>query len=243
MVPLQLPLAPMRFFSTGDEHALDIASERSHDADRRQHRVATSAAQHQCLDRHLPFRKVGFLLRQFGDEFCRVLQREQLPASAPRSTISRSSASPSTATEPTRPTRPAAVRYSMHQRHACRVADTRTINGRADGLYLGGFSNGGDQGRSSFVFVENHESNGNYRNGISVVGLDRSSIIGGFSITTPTTMARSAGSISSLTPADFRITAISPCPAASPRKATAVRFRPRAVAASASSARSPTPRA
>lgn len=61
------------------------------------------------------------------------------------------------------------------------LRDTRAINGRADGLYVGGFTNGGGQGRSSFVTVENHESNGNYRNGVSVVGLDRGNIIGGFS--------------------------------------------------------------
>jgi hypothetical protein len=64
----------------GIEHPLDMTVQRSHDANPRHHRVAAAPAQHQRLDRGLPFRQVGFFLRQLRDVVCRVLQREQLPA-------------------------------------------------------------------------------------------------------------------------------------------------------------------
>src|ERR1044071_8138675 len=41
---------------------------------------AAATAQHQRLDRRLPFRQCGFVLRQLRDVVSRVLQREQLPA-------------------------------------------------------------------------------------------------------------------------------------------------------------------
>lgn len=61
-----------------------------------------------------------------------------------------------------------------------RIRDIKAINGRADGVYVGGTTAGGGQGRSAIVFIENIECTGNYRNGMSVVGLDRGVIIGGY---------------------------------------------------------------
>ena len=54
--------------------------ERLHDPDAGKHGVAAATAQHQRFDRRLPFRQVGFLLRQLRDVVSRVLQRVQLPA-------------------------------------------------------------------------------------------------------------------------------------------------------------------
>ncbi|MDA9508095.1 hypothetical protein XI09_26350 [Bradyrhizobium sp. CCBAU 11386] len=60
------------------------------------------------------------------------------------------------------------------------VRDTKSINWRVDGFYFGGTTAGGGQGKSAFVFLENLEASGNYRTGMSVVGVDRMVIIGGF---------------------------------------------------------------
>jgi hypothetical protein len=49
----------MMIFALGIQHPLDMAVERFHDGDARQHRVAAAAAQHQDLDRRLPFGKSG----------------------------------------------------------------------------------------------------------------------------------------------------------------------------------------
>ena len=54
--------------------------QRLHNPDPPHHRWPAAAAQHQHLDRGLPFRQVGFLLRQLHDVVGRVLQGEQLPA-------------------------------------------------------------------------------------------------------------------------------------------------------------------
>jgi len=61
-----------------------------------------------------------------------------------------------------------------------RLRDIRAINGRGDGIYVGGTTAGGGQGRSALVFMDNVEVTGNYRNGMSVVGLDRGMIVGGY---------------------------------------------------------------
>ncbi|MDF0581265.1 hypothetical protein [Bradyrhizobium yuanmingense] len=57
------------------------------------------------------------------------------------------------------------------------LRDTKTVNSRSDGLYIGG--NIATGGRSTFVSVINHEAGGNYRNGMSIVGLDRGHFVGG----------------------------------------------------------------
>jgi hypothetical protein len=46
--------------------------QRLHDPDPRQHGITSAAAQHQHLDRRLPFRQVGFLFRQLRDVVGRV---------------------------------------------------------------------------------------------------------------------------------------------------------------------------
>lgn len=61
-----------------------------------------------------------------------------------------------------------------------RARDLKSINWRSDGLYFGGTTTGGGQGKSSFVFLENVEASGNYRNSMSVVGIDRMTIVGGY---------------------------------------------------------------
>jgi hypothetical protein len=70
----------MRLLAIGIEHPLDVTVQRPHDSNPRHHRVAAAATQHQRFNCRLPFRQVGFLLRQLGDVVCRVVQREQLPA-------------------------------------------------------------------------------------------------------------------------------------------------------------------
>ena len=57
-----------------------MAVQRLHDTDAGKHGVAAATAQHQHLDRRLPFRQCGLVLRQLRDVVSRVLQREQLPA-------------------------------------------------------------------------------------------------------------------------------------------------------------------
>jgi hypothetical protein len=56
----------MRLFAIGIEHALDMTIERLHDPDPRHHRMSAAATEHQHFDRRLPFRQVGFLLRQLS---------------------------------------------------------------------------------------------------------------------------------------------------------------------------------
>jgi hypothetical protein len=58
---------------------LDMTVRRLHDSYPRHHRVSAAAAQHQHFDRRLPFRQVGFLLRQLRNLVGRVLQRQELP--------------------------------------------------------------------------------------------------------------------------------------------------------------------
>ena len=60
-----------------------------------------------------------------------------------------------------------------------RFRDIRAINGRGDGIYVGGTTTGGGQGRSTWVYLDNVEASTNYRNGMSVVGVDRGVITGG----------------------------------------------------------------
>jgi hypothetical protein len=57
----------MGIFAIGIEHPFDVTIQRPHDADPRHHRRTAAAAQHQRLDRGLPFRQVGFFFRQAGD--------------------------------------------------------------------------------------------------------------------------------------------------------------------------------
>jgi hypothetical protein len=74
----------MRVFALGIEHPLDATVQRLHDPDPRQHRITAAAAQHQDLDRCLPFRQVGFVLRQLRDAVGIVLQRHELSAARQR---------------------------------------------------------------------------------------------------------------------------------------------------------------
>jgi hypothetical protein len=70
----------MVLLGVGIESKHDVTIKRLHKRDPRQHGVAPAAAQHQRLDRDLPLRQIGFLLRQLRDAVGLVLQREQLPA-------------------------------------------------------------------------------------------------------------------------------------------------------------------
>jgi hypothetical protein len=76
----RLAFAPMCVFAIGIEYPLDMTVQRVHYPDTGKHRVAAAAAQHQRFDRGLPFRQIGFPLRQLRDVFRCVLQREELPA-------------------------------------------------------------------------------------------------------------------------------------------------------------------
>ena len=87
LVPLEFPLPPMCLFAIGIEHPLDVTVQRPHDADPRQHRIATTATQHQDLDRRLPFRQVEFLLRQLGDVVGCVFKGDEHPAARQRDRI------------------------------------------------------------------------------------------------------------------------------------------------------------
>ena len=49
--------------------------------------VAAAAAEHQDLDRRLPFRQVGTLFRQLGDVIGRVFKGDELPAAGQRDRI------------------------------------------------------------------------------------------------------------------------------------------------------------
>ena len=64
----------------GIKDPLDVTVQRLHDSDPRHHRRTATRHQQQHLNGGLPFRQVGFLLRQFRNVVGRVLQREQLPA-------------------------------------------------------------------------------------------------------------------------------------------------------------------
>jgi hypothetical protein len=70
----------MLLLGVGVERYHDVAIERLHERDARQHRMTATAAQHQRLDCDLPVSQAGFLLRQLRNIVGRVLQREQLPA-------------------------------------------------------------------------------------------------------------------------------------------------------------------
>lgn len=69
----------MMFLGVGTERKRNVPIERFHKCDPRKHHVTAAAAQHQRLDRCVPFRQIRFLLRQLGDVVGRVLQRQQLP--------------------------------------------------------------------------------------------------------------------------------------------------------------------
>lgn len=58
------------------------------------------------------------------------------------------------------------------------LRDNRAINGRADGFYFGGDSVAATN--TTFVHAENLFTNNVYRNGMSVVGVDRMTLIGGY---------------------------------------------------------------
>jgi hypothetical protein len=66
------------FFAIGIEDPLDVAVQRIHDSDARQHRVTASRHEQQNLDRGLPFRQPEFLLRQLRDVVGCVLERDEL---------------------------------------------------------------------------------------------------------------------------------------------------------------------
>jgi hypothetical protein len=57
----------MSIFAIAIEHPLDMTVQCLHDPDAGKHGVTTAAARHQRFDRRLPFRKVGFVLRQLRD--------------------------------------------------------------------------------------------------------------------------------------------------------------------------------
>lgn len=57
--------------------------------------------------------------------------------------------------------------------------DVQANNGRADGFYLGGSTAGGFGGRSAIVTMRNVRATGNYRNNITIAGVDRLDIFGG----------------------------------------------------------------
>ena len=67
-------------FAFGIKDPFDMTVQRLHNPDPRHHRWPAAAAKQQDLDCRLPFRQVGFLLRQLRNVVGRVLQREQLPA-------------------------------------------------------------------------------------------------------------------------------------------------------------------
>jgi hypothetical protein len=62
----------MVFLSVRIEFPNDMTVQCPHDAYPRHHRRTASRYQHQNLDRSLPFRQVGFLLRQAGDVVCGI---------------------------------------------------------------------------------------------------------------------------------------------------------------------------
>jgi hypothetical protein len=78
-IALQLPLSPMRVFAIGIEHALDVAVQRSHDADARQHRrPPVRRDRDQGFHCRLPFRRRGLGLRKLRDVFAGVRERDEL---------------------------------------------------------------------------------------------------------------------------------------------------------------------
>ena len=77
----------MRRFTIGIEHPLHVTVQRLHDPDPRHNRVSAAAAQHQDLDRRLPFGQIGFLLRQLRDVVGCVFQGEERPTVRQRNRI------------------------------------------------------------------------------------------------------------------------------------------------------------
>jgi hypothetical protein len=66
------------------------------------------------------------------------------------------------------------------------MRDNQALNSRADGFYFGGDSSLATN--TAFVLAENLFANNNYRNGMSIVGVDRATFIGGnFNSNTNTT--------------------------------------------------------
>jgi hypothetical protein len=79
-VPLQLPLAPVRFFAVGED-ALDVPVERPHDADPRQHRrPATCRDEYEGLHRGLPLWRLVLGLGKLRDVAAGVLECDQRSA-------------------------------------------------------------------------------------------------------------------------------------------------------------------
>jgi len=68
----------MSILALGIERVLDVTVQRLHDPDPRHHRRTALRHQHQHRDRRLPFRQVGFLLRQAGDVVGGVTKRDEL---------------------------------------------------------------------------------------------------------------------------------------------------------------------
>jgi hypothetical protein len=62
-VARKFPASPMMIF-TRREHALDVAVQRSHDADAREHCRATASHEHQRFDRSLPLWQCPFFFGQ-----------------------------------------------------------------------------------------------------------------------------------------------------------------------------------
>ena len=78
LVSLELPFCPVRIFAVGIKHPLDITVQRLQDSNPRHHRRSAARNQHEDLDRRLPFRQVGLVLRQAGDVGGGVSQRDEL---------------------------------------------------------------------------------------------------------------------------------------------------------------------
>jgi hypothetical protein len=69
----------LRFFAIGLEFPHHVPMQRLQDTDPRHPGVAATDAQHPHLDRSLPFRKIGFFLRQAGDVGRCVFESDELP--------------------------------------------------------------------------------------------------------------------------------------------------------------------
>lgn len=80
-IPRELPFSPMMVLAIGIEHPLDATVQRFHDADPREHcRTAQVGNEYECLDRGLPLRQIGFVLREPGNIGRRLAQGAELLA-------------------------------------------------------------------------------------------------------------------------------------------------------------------
>jgi hypothetical protein len=88
LIPLQLPLSPMRVFARGVELPHDMPVQCPHDADACHHgRTAMFDNKEQRFDRGLPLRELLFGLREFLDISGGVLEGDELPAAWQRDWI------------------------------------------------------------------------------------------------------------------------------------------------------------